>query len=243
MPEVIINGPEGRIEAIYRRQSLDSKLPIALILHSHPEYGGSMNNKVTYSLFRTFASIGFNTLRFNFRGIGKSEGRFGNGEGELIDAAFVLDWIQSRCSSASSCWIAGFSFGAWIGMQLLMRRPEIDGFVSVSPPANIHDFSFLAPCPISGMIIQGSDDKIVKRVSVDHLNSKLSAQKNIKINYKVISGANHFYDGKLFRLITCVNEYLQMRTGEFTNVSSKYGYNQRGNLRRFSKKRIYKKFQ
>ena len=67
--------------------------------------------------------------------------------GELSDAAAALDWLQGMNADAKSCWIAGYSFGAWIGMQLLMRRPEIDCFISVSPPANSYDFAFLAPAP------------------------------------------------------------------------------------------------
>jgi alpha/beta superfamily hydrolase len=220
MPEVIINGPEGPIEARYNH-SLQSKAPIALILHPHPEYGGSMNNKVTYALFRTFSDIGFNTLRFNFRGVGKSEGRFGNGEGELADAASVLDWLQSYSPNAPNCWVAGFSFGSWIGMQLLMRRPEINGFISVSPPANNFDFSFLAPCPVSGLITQGDKDNIVTKISVDQLKTKLSAQKNINIDYKIIPGADHFYKGYLNILMYYVRKYLEKRIGYLLKNFSK----------------------
>jgi len=218
MPEIIINGPEGRIEARYHHSS-QPNAPIALILHPHPEYGGSMNNKVSYALFRTFSDIGFNTLRFNFRGVGKSEGRFGNGEGELADAASVLDWLQSYSPGASSCWVAGFSFGSWIGMQLLMRRPEIEGFVAVSPPANIYDFSFLAPCPVSGLITQGDKDNIVTKFSVDSLHKKLSSQKNIDIKYHVMPGADHFYKGQLSALMSYVKEYLSLRTGKLIKNS------------------------
>jgi alpha/beta superfamily hydrolase len=167
MPEIIINGPEGRIEARYHH-SKQAGAPIAIVLHPHPEHGGSMNNKITYAIYRTFVDMGFNTLRFNFRGVGKSEGKFDQGEGELSDTASVLDWMQSYNPSAAACWVAGFSFGAWIGMQLLMRRPELNGFVSINPPANLYDFNFLAPCPVSGMIIQGDRDEIVPKSSVDH---------------------------------------------------------------------------
>ena len=93
---------------------------------------------------------GFATLRFNFRGVGKSQGVFDNGIGELSDAASALDWVQQIHPEARTTWIAGFSFGAWIGMQLLMRRPEVRGFISIAPPANMYDFTFLAPCPSSG---------------------------------------------------------------------------------------------
>lgn len=210
MAEIMINGPEGRLEARYHHTREDGA-PIALILHPHPEHGGTMNSKVTYALYKTFSLMGFNTLRFNFRGVGQSQGRFDNGEGELADAAAVMDWLQAYNHGASDCWVAGFSFGAWVGMQLLMRRPEIDGFISVSPPANLYDFSFLAPCPVSGQIIQGTRDEIVRQDSVDALVSKLNQQKNISIDYQVMEGANHFFANQLETLMTLVQEYVKKR--------------------------------
>ena len=170
------SGPEGRIEGRYRHSSVQNA-PIAIILHPHPEHGGTMNNKVVYTLFHTFVRYGFSVLRINFRGVGRSQGSFDNGQGELRDAASSLDWLQSFNAKASNCWIGGFSFGAWIGMQLLMRRPEVDGFISVAPPANLYDFTFLAPCPSSGLIVQGGADELVPEPSVAQLVAKLALQK------------------------------------------------------------------
>ena len=99
--------------------------PLALILHPHPQHGGTMNNRIVYSMFHMFARRGFSTLRFNFRGVGRSQGLFDHGQGELRDAAAALDWMQQHNPNSTGCWVAGFSFGAWIAMQLLMRRPEI----------------------------------------------------------------------------------------------------------------------
>ena len=93
MAEVLIAGPVGRIEARYH-QCKNPNAPIAIILHPHPEHGGTMNNKVTYALFRAFVEQGFNAIRFNFRGVGRSEGKYDHGEGELSDAAACLDWLQ-----------------------------------------------------------------------------------------------------------------------------------------------------
>ena len=124
MPDVMFTGPEGRLEGRYH-QSKEEHAPIALILHPHPQYGGTMNHKVVFSLFHVFVNRGFSVLRFNTRGVGRSQGRFDNGMGELSDAAAALDWLQSMNADAKSCWIAGYSFGAWIGMQLLMRRPDL----------------------------------------------------------------------------------------------------------------------
>lgn len=207
MPDVMFTGPEGRLEGRYH-QSKEERAPIALILHPHPQYGGTMNHKVVFSLFHVFVNRGFSVLRFNTRGVGRSQGRFDNGMGELSDAAAALDWLQSMNADAKSCWIAGYSFGAWIGMQLLMRRPEIAGFISVSPPASRYDFTFLAPCPSSGLIIHGTDDQIVQEVDTAKLADRLANQRGIKVTYRRIEGASHFYEEHLDALNTVVNAYL-----------------------------------
>jgi len=210
MPDIIINGPVGRLEGRYQH-SKDPSAPVALILHPHPQYGGTMNNKVVYTLFHTFAQHGFSVLRFNFRGVGRSQGTFSRGEGELSDAASALDWLQTYNPNAKSCWIAGFSFGAWISMQLLMRRPEINGFISVAPPANLFDFTFLAPCPASGLIVHGDSDDVVPQEAVQKLVDKLKHQKDIQVQFKVAEGANHFFADQTEQLAGIVGDYLTQR--------------------------------
>lgn len=217
MPEVLIAGPVGRIEARYH-QGKNQNAPIAIVLHPHPEHGGTMNNKITYALFRSFVDQGFNTLRFNFRGVGRSEGKFDHGEGELSDAAACLDWLQVQNPEPSQCWVAGFSFGAWICMQLLMRRPELDGFIAVAPPANMYDFSFLAPCPVSGMILQGGKDDIVPKDSVLKLATKLSAQRGLHIDYRIIPEADHFFVNELPQLTNHVQDYVRAALNPMAKV-------------------------
>ena len=119
--------------------------PIALVLHPEPNQGGSMNNRVSYGMYHEFRNRGFSVLRFNFRGVSAEVRVFMKEEKEsLADAAAVLDWLQSQNIHSRYTFIAGFSFGSWVGMQLMMRRPEIIGFISVSPPADKFDFSFLS---------------------------------------------------------------------------------------------------
>lgn len=207
MPEVIFNGPDGRLEGRYHH-SKRANAPVALLLHPHPQHGGTMNNRVVYALYQCFVNRGFSALRFNFRGVGNSQGEFDSGQGELSDAASALDWMQAHNPNAQSCWIAGFSFGAWVSMQLMMRRPEITGFISIAPPANQHDFSFLAPCPASGLILHGDKDDIVPLSSVDKLAQKLQKQKNIVIDYRVIKGSDHFFQEDLSVLNGHINDYL-----------------------------------
>ena len=215
MPEVIFPGPEGRLEGRYHPQT-NKDAPIAIILHPHPQFGGTMNNKVVYNLHYAFHEMGFTVLRFNFRGVGRSQGEYDQGVGELSDAASALDYLQALNPNAKNCWVAGFSFGAWIGMQLLMRRPEIQGFVSVAPPANMYDFTFLAPCPSSGLIINGTADRVVPPADIVSLADKLKQQKGITITHEVIEGAGHFFDPGMEEMIGYVDSYVRRRLTENT---------------------------
>ena len=180
MVDLLIPGPEGKIEAKYIHNN-DDKSPIVLILHPDPSRGGTMNTKIVIKLYKLFISNGFSAIRFNFRGVGKSQGSYDDGEGELTDAATAMDWIQTQNPNATHCWVAGFSFGAWIGMQLMMRRPEIKGFLSLSAPATTKDFAFLAPCPSSGAFIHGVENEIVPTHALSRLLEKISIQKEFII--------------------------------------------------------------
>src|SRR4029078_10124249 len=142
------------------------------------------------------------------------------GSGELSDAAAALDWVQSVHPDARSCWVAGLQFGAWIGMQLLMRRPEVEGFISTAPPANLHDFTFLAPCPSSGLIIHGDQDKVVPQKDVQALVDKLKTQKGIKIEQQIMKGANHFFEGQVDDLLVACADYVDRRMAVETAIAS-----------------------
>ncbi|MEJ8574684.1 alpha/beta hydrolase [Microbaculum marinum] len=213
MPEVIFTGPAGRLEGRYHPPKTRNSR-IALILHPHPQFGGTMNNQVAYQMYYMFAERGFAVLRFNFRGVGRSQGSFDHGQGELSDAASALDWVQSFNPDARACWIAGFSFGAWIGMQLLMRRPEVEGFISVAPQPNLYDFSFLAPCPSSGLIVHGAADRVVTPNDMQSLIDKLKTQKGIVIDQQIVEGANHFFENKVEELMGIVGGYVDKRLAE-----------------------------
>lgn len=212
MPEVIFPGPDGRLEGRYHETKAKDS-PIALILHPDPRLGVSMNNRVVYEMHHLFHRLGFTVLRFNFRGVGRSQGQFDHGVGELSDAAAALDFLQSMKPDPRECWVAGFAFGAWIGMQLLMRRPELSGFISVAPPANTYDFSFLAPCPSSGLVISGAADRIVPSSEVDKFVTKLKTQRGITITKKIVPDANHVFENKVDDLIGELEDYLRMRLG------------------------------
>tara|TARA_B100000886_G_C20376530_1_gene471990 strand:+ start:141 stop:773 length:633 start_codon:yes stop_codon:yes gene_type:complete len=207
MPEVLLNGPVGRLEARYTHNN-DKHAPSVLILHAHPGHGGNMNNPLTLKLHKLFSDLGFSSLRFNFRGVGKSDGEHDGSEGELADSAIALDWLQSKNSESKKFWICGISFGAWVGMQLLMRRPEIPKFVLISPPAGKYDFNFLAPCPASGVVLSGEKDSLIEVDSVKSIVKKLNQQKSIIVRHEILKGSDHFFSSMENSVLERVQKYI-----------------------------------
>ena len=143
-----------------------------------------MNNKIVQLMYNIFLDNGFSVIKVNFRGVGKSEGVFDNGQGELSDAAAALDWIERENLDYSQCWVSGFSFGSLICMQLIMRRPEVNNFIAVSPQPNVYDFSFLAPCPTSGQVVFSENDELVSKESITDLDNRIKSQKVLKYFFK-----------------------------------------------------------
>ena len=209
--EIFISGPSGRLQGIYFKSKKQGS-PVALVLQPHPQYGGTMNNRIVYETYNCFFKSGFSIIRINFRGVEKSDGIFDNGQGELSDAAAALDWIERENPGFSQCWVSGFSFGSLICMQLIMRRPDVTKFISVSPQPNVYDFTFLAPCPISGHIITGEKDELVSKESMDDLKTRLKSQKSIEVQFDEVKNTNHFFKNKESDLKKTINQYIKEKT-------------------------------
>jgi len=191
MTEVLINGSQGKLQGFYKH-SKNSK-NIGLVLHPRNCIENSMDNNIVSTLFESFSKRKFSTLKLNFRGVHKSEGELeDDGLGELSDAATALDWLQEQNEDIDNCWIGGIDFGAWIGSQLLMRRPEVIGFINVAMPTKDFDFSFLSPCPASGLVIHPNKQMDIEVKDISLLVRKLSSQKKIKIIYKKINSDINF---------------------------------------------------
>lgn len=207
----VLTGAAGRIEGRYSQGKSDNA-PIALILHPHPKAGGQMNNPVAVQLYHLFMKRGWSCASIS-EGSGRSQGEFDAGIGELADAATALDWPRPPTppppSAGSPATISSLD-----RMQLLMRRPETDGFISVSPPTNMYDFSFLGPRPASGLILHGAADTVVPPMEVDRVVSKLRTQKGIVIDHEVIDGANHFWTEHLPFVERHVGGYLDKRLAD-----------------------------
>tara|TARA_B100000965_G_scaffold393433_1_gene404280 strand:- start:1004 stop:1660 length:657 start_codon:yes stop_codon:yes gene_type:complete len=209
--EIFIPGPAGRLEGKYYKNPKFGS-PVAIVLHPHPQYGGTMKNKVVQTVYNTFLENDFSVIKINFRGVGKSDGIFDNGQGELSDAAAALDWIERENLDYSQCWVSGFSFGSLICMQLIMRRPEVNNFIAISPQPNAYDFSFLAPCPTSGQVVYSDSDELVTKESIQELDRRIKAQKGIEVIFSEVKNSNHFFRGREQELKIEIQKYIKEKT-------------------------------
>lgn len=212
MPALLLNTPEGELEVRYHAAA-NPDAPMALILHPHPEHGGTMNNKVVYTLYQLFVEQGFHVARFNFRGVGQSTGHFDFGEGELRDGMYVLNWMRETFPKTSEIWISGFSFGSWVALQLLKKNPDIGQFICAAPPVNVYDFSFMLPMDREGLFVQGTTDTIVNPLSTKELAEKISRMSDTLVECHMIDGADHFFTGKLDQLTDITTRYIQNKRG------------------------------
>ena len=205
-----IPGPAGRLEGKYYKNPKFGS-PVAIVLQPHPQYGGTMNNRIVQLMYNIFMENGFSVIKINFRGVGKSEGCLIM-VNELSDAAAALDWIERENMDYSQCWVSGFSFGALICMQLIMRRPEVNNFIAISPQPNVYDFSFLAPCPTSGQVVYSDNDELVTKESITELDNRIKSQKGVEVIFSKIKGSNHFFKDKENDLKTEIEKYIKEKT-------------------------------
>jgi uncharacterized protein len=162
---VFLTGPAGRLEvAVDLPEPGDARPVVALICHPLPTEGGTMHNKVVTITERALRELGATTVRFNFRGVGESEGEFDNGRGETLDLLAVADWVH-KTLPGHQLWLAGFSFGAYISL-LAARHLPIRQMISVAPPAGRWDFSAVLVPDCPWLVIQGEDDDIVNPQAV-----------------------------------------------------------------------------
>lgn len=187
-----IKGMEGDIETLITQpESVTESSPIVVISHPHPLYGGSMTNKVVHILAKSFSELGAITVRFNFRGVGKSEGKYNEGVGEAEDLqAIVAELKQWR--PQAPIWLAGFSFGAYVTTRAhAVIQPE--KLLLVAPPVSMYAFDELAEIEIPWIVIQGGQDEVIDALAV---KSWVSEREN-KPQLIWMEEAGHFFHGKL----------------------------------------------
>jgi hypothetical protein len=158
-------GPAGRIEALCDLpEAAHARAGTAIICHPHPLHGGTMHNKVVTMVERTLRELGLNTLRFNFRGVGASEGVFDDGNGELHDLLAVLEWLRA-VRPHDELWLAGFSFGSFVAAKAVRHAP-IKQLITIAPPVGKYPFDALPNPACPWLIVQGEDDDVVSAPAV-----------------------------------------------------------------------------
>ena len=213
---LFIPAPHGRLEAILKAPRGGEPRGVALVLHPHPLYGGTMHNKVAFRTDRGLNDAGLVTLRINFRGTGNSTGEHDHARGgEQEDARVALDYLIGRHPDLP-VFLAGFSFGARVGLEVGIRDPRVRFLVGVGTPVSMkerdYDFSFLDECRKPLLLVHGEQDKFGSVVELRALASRLPPEARVQLT--IIPGAGHFFDDQLEDLTRTVREWAEERLEE-----------------------------
>ncbi len=200
---VTFRGPAGTIEGLLQERATGAVSLSAIVCHPHPLYGGTLHSKVVHRAASVLQGLGAAVLRFNFRGVGKSEGRFDQGAGELEDARAALDFMREHHPGARR-WVAGFSFGAWVAARLVASEPDVEQLILIAPPVNTASFEVLSTCKAPKLVLQGTADEVCPPSALEkELPSWAEPWKLIRV-----PGATHFFDRQLGALADALLEGL-----------------------------------
>jgi len=199
---VTIPGPAGALEAITACPKDGNARGTAIVLHPHPLHGGTMDNKVVTTLARGFVELGFASVRFNFRGVGASEGQFADAVGESGDALAVIDWVR-RTRPDDAIWLAGFSFGAVVALRIA-HAARVAGLVTVAPAVHLYDLSDLEPPACPWLLIQGEDDEVAPVEEVRRWLARLRTPPQSVF----LPGVGHFFHQRLNDLRSALGDFV-----------------------------------
>lgn len=200
----MLQGPAGRLEALLQERDGHDHAVTAVVCHPHPLYGGTLHNKVAHRVASTLFGMGVAVLRFNFRGVGASEGSFDRGVGELEDARAALHFLRERYPVARR-WIAGFSFGSWVASRLAAGESDSEQLVLIAPPVHTQTFEEMQTCAVPKLVIQGLADDICRPENLARTFPAWSEPKRLI----EVAGASHFFDRQLAELGEAVLEGLR----------------------------------
>jgi alpha/beta superfamily hydrolase len=198
-----LEGPAGRLEAILWTPTTSARSPLAAVVcHPHPLFGGTMHNKVVYQTAKALDALGIPVLRFDFRGAGLSAGAHDRGQGEKEDVRAALDFLASEFPGVPLL-LAGFSFGAWVGMRVGCEDPRVSHLIGLGIPVNSTDFSFLRQCNKPKLFVHGENDEHGAIERVRSLIPTLPGSNRLV----VVEGVDHFFAGKLDQLGRAINAW------------------------------------
>jgi uncharacterized protein len=204
---LFLEGPAGRLEAILWTPSSGEHPPLAaLVCHPHPLFGGTMHNKVVYQAAKSLDSLALPVLRFNFRGAGLSAGKHDHGRGELDDVRAALDFLAGEFANLPLL-IAGFSFGCWMGLTVGCADERVTELIGLGTPVNQTDFSFLRHCAKPKLFVHGADDQYGDIAKLKPLVQSLPGENHLV----VVSGADHFFAGKLGEVDRAITKWMGTR--------------------------------
>lgn len=187
-----LEGTAGRLETLLWTVADPSPQMAAVVCHPHPLYAGTMHNKAVYQIAKTLQRCGLPVLRFNFRGVGLSEGAHDRGHGEQDDVRTALDFLSYEYP-ARPLLLAGFSFGSWVGLRVGCEDPRVAGLIGLGIPVNGSDLSYLRSCAKPKLFVQGGNDQFGSRANVEALFATLPEPKKLVF----IDGVDHFFAGQL----------------------------------------------
>ncbi|MFN8641739.1 MAG: alpha/beta hydrolase [Candidatus Binatia bacterium] len=197
----LIPAPHGRLEAIYRPASA-SAARVGLVLHPHPLHGGTMHNTVVYRTAKALEAAGVVTLRFNFRGVGASTGTYDEGRGELDDAATALAWLLTQQPAAGEVLVAGFSFGASIGLRFGCAAPRVARVIAIGTPGRWVTPAALAACAKPIDFVHGARDEVAPLADLEAVLA--AAARSAPTGLHVVPGAGHFFTDHLDALAAII---------------------------------------
>jgi uncharacterized protein len=198
-----LEGPAGRLEAILWKPRSSARPPLAAVAcHPHPLFGGTMHNKVVYQTAKSLDALGIPVVRFNFRGAGLSAGVHDGGLGERDDVRAALDFLAGEFPGVPML-VAGFSFGAWVGMRAGCEDARVSHLIGLGIPVNSTDFSFLRQCHKPKLFVHGSKDEHGAIGKVRALIPTLPGENHLV----VVEGVDHFFAGKLDQLGRAINAW------------------------------------
>ncbi len=194
------------IEGLLSIQEASSFRGGVIFCHPHPQYGGDMDHPVVTTSTEAAFQEGFSTLRFNFRGVGESQGSYGEGVAEKKDVKAVADYLYPKLKdSNSSLILLGYSFGAWVGLPVAVEDERFTGIVAIAPPLGIYDFGFLKGCEKKKLFIAGDRDYFCPPSLLEKWYGELDEPKSLA----VIPGADHFFLFHTRFLVPPLREFLK----------------------------------
>jgi alpha/beta superfamily hydrolase len=197
----------GRLEAIIKNPSADPK-GVALVLHPHPLFGGTMHNKVVFRAAAALNDAGLVTLRINFRGVGQSTGKHDEGRGELDDVRAGLDYLSANYPQIPIL-LCGFSFGARVGLEVGISDSRVTYLISIGTPLNNFDFSFLSQCRKPILFVHGSSDE---HGDVEKLRALVSrVETHTEATLVVVPDADHFFEGHLEEMKRAIADWVKSK--------------------------------